>query len=376
MINVLVYALPNRNSGGYSVIRNLYEDIKTHNYPNIHWFFIVGMDGFENTDSITVYNEEWALKTYLHRYFYNIVKVKEFVKEHDIEAVISLNMGVSGLKIPSIISLHNVLPFYRCDSSVFDRRKDMVKQAVINRIIIKSLKQAEYIIIPSNWIKRELMSKLEIEEDRIIISSIIVPEVAALLDEERFVVKYDDKKNHIVSFIYPSSGFPYKNHTVIINAAKKLKQQGIDNYYIKLAGDVGNGMTIQKLKKEIMQNNLPIDFCGPLSKEELVKAYQERVLLFPSKIETDGFPLLESMACGGYIIASNLEYAREALQNYDNYDLFEPDDENELSDLMKKVINSGNLPRSVHVGIENVKSRSEVIVPILRSIANKNSDRE
>ena len=377
MINVLVYALPNRNSGGYSVVKNLYEDIKTHDYPDIHWFFIVGMSEFESTDTITVYNEEWAVKTYFHRYYFNTVKLKRFVKKHDIKAVISLNMGISGIDVPSIISLHNVLPFYHCDSNVFDDKRDMIKQSIINKMIVNSLKRAYCIIVPSHWIKNTLMQKFGIKEERIVVSPIIVPEIAALLKRKENTEGVEhsnsitDDNNKLVSFIYPSSGFPYKNHAVIVRAVEKLKQERVENYCVRFAGNVGNGATMQGIKRIIEEDQLPIEFSGLLSKEELAIAYREGVLLFPSKIETDGFPLLESMACGGYIIASNLDYAKEALHNYDNYDLFDPDDAEELSSLMKKIIDIGNPPQSAHTGAEDLLPRTEVIVPVLRKIACK-----
>ena len=375
-MNVLVYALPNTNGGGYSVILNLYEDIKAHNYPDIHWYFITGTDGFENTEHITVFNESWALKTYAHRYYFNTVKVKEFVKKYDIAAVISLNMGVGHIKTPSIISLHNVLPLYKCDSSVFDTRIEMIKQRIINHLIIKSLKRAEYIIIPSKWIKRELISKFKIQENKIYISQITVPEVSSLLktNQEETSAEQNKKtdlqfsKEKTVEFIYPSSGFPYKNHRVIIEAAKKLQQEGIENYYIRLTGNVGEGKTITELKKEIQKNNLPIEFSGMYSKEQLANAYAGGVLLFPSRIETDGFPILESMACGGYIIAADLEYAREALSDYDSYDLFNPQSAEELESLMKKAIEGNNPQRHHRYNFESVRPRTEIIVPLLQKL--------
>ena len=72
-----------------------------------------------------------------------------------------------------------------------------------------------------------------------------------------------------------------------------------------------------------------------------MERYEDGVLLFPSKIETDGFPLLESMACGGFILAADLPYAREALAGYERCALFDPDDAEQLKDRMKQVIENG-----------------------------------
>lgn len=370
MINVLVYVLPNRSGGGYSVVRNLYEDIKAHDYPDIHWYFIVGTPGLESCKKITIVDESRSVRSYLKRSCYENYKLKSFVKKHNIEVVLSLNVGMASIKLPSIVSLHNVLPFYRCDSLVFDRKIDMLKQRIINWKIIKSLKKADYVIVPSNWIRKKLVDGFGIAEGRIIVSPMATPEMAHVeIDIDR-----GGECNSITRFIYPASGFPYKNHSVIIEAAKLLKQEGINNYYILLSGNVGNGATIQKLRREIEENDLPINFCGLLPEIELLKVYKRGVLIFPSKIETDGFPLLECMACGGYIIAADIDYAREALQNYDNYDLFDADRAEDLKTIMKKVINNGMVPKSRKSIVRDVIPRTEVIVPLVRSIMGKNGN--
>lgn len=364
-INVLIYALPNTTSGGLSVVQNLYEDIKVHAdlYPDIHWHFIVGVDVFHNTNNISVYNDEWALKSYFSRWLYNITNVRKFVREHEIDAVISLNMSVNGLKVPSIISMHNVLPLYRCDSSVFDSRVDIVKQAIRNRLIVKSLKHAEYVIVPGKWIVKRLMEQFGISEDRIVLSPIITPEINSS-------VKRNEKtEDGIYRFIYPSTGFPYKNHRVVVEAVRILNSQGITGYRVLFAGNVGDGKTISAIKDDIALNKLPIEFCGVLSKDELASLYSTGTLVFPSKIETDGFPLLESMACDGDILASNLDYAREALEGYDNYSLFDPDDAGRLADLMKDILlhPKTNKQANSSTAVPGVP-RTSVIVPLIRKI--------
>lgn len=384
-INVLIYALPNTNSGGLSVVQNLYEDIETHKgeFPNFHWYLIVGVDDFISTDTITVVNDGWALKTYLHRLYYDEMRVKDFVKEHDIKVVVSLNMMVMGLKSPSIISLHNVLPLYPCGREVFDKKIDMVKQAIRNSIIVKSLRRADYVIVPGRWIAKKLVRQFEIPNRHIIIAPIATPEVGKYLNVAGIKNKTVNRDG-IKEFIYPSSGFPYKNHKVIVDAAKILKTEGITNFYIRMIGNMENGRTSAFLKEEIRKNNLPIEFSGLLTKEAFAWMYKTNTLIFPSKIETDGFPLLESRAFGGYIIAADLDYAREALQDYDNYDLFDPDDANRLAELMKNVINDQVSPRrnsGENTGAEfqtnlvkKELSRARVIVSLVREIISRKVD--
>ena len=369
MLNVLVYALPNTSSGGLSVVRNLYEDVRSHreDYPDIHWFFITGVDGFENAENVTVFNEGWALKTYAHRLYFNAVRVSRFVREHDIACIVSLNMGVSFSRAPSIISLHNVLPLYRCGAEVFDRRSERLKQALINALIVKSLKRAACVVVPSRWIREALVSRFGVAEERIRVSPVILPEIEEL-SKRRSAKKREETPRAVTQFCYPATGFPYKNHALAVAAAKLLKREGLNDFEILFSGNVGDGKTIRALRAEIEAEGLPVSFCGLLSREQLVEQYEEGVLLFPSKIETDGFPLLESMACGGYILAADLPYAREALEGYERCDFFDPDDAEGLKELMKKAMRGGR-GGSAPGKSAAVTPRSAVIVPVLRSIA-------
>lgn len=369
MINVLVYALPNRSGGGLSVIENLYYDLRKNaeQIPDIHWFFIMGIDALESTSNITVKNEEGALKTWLHRYYFNKVKLKQFVQEKDIKAIVSINMGVIGIDIPHIISFHNVLPFYPCDKEVFDDYRGMIKQWIINREILKSVKEAEYVIVPSRWVKEKLVSECGLKEERICVSPIALPEIQELADT---VADYQAGDSHRHEFIYPASGFPYKNHRVIVEAVKILQAKGIENYRVRFSGITSAGKTIKDIQSDIVANHLPIELYGDSSKKELVEVYKNGTLVFPSKIETDGFPLLESMACGGYILAADLPYAREALEHYSNYALFAPDNAVELANLMVNAMEN-KMRKDAADRIVNFE-RSKVLVPMIRKIANNN----
>ena len=367
-MTALVYALPNTSSGGLSVVRNLYEDVRAHRetYPDIHWFFITGTDGFEDAENITVINASRARGSYARRFLFNVVEVRRFVREHDITAIVSLNMRVSCSDAPSIISLHNVLPLYRCGSEVFDSRRDMLKHALANALIVRSLRRAACVIVPSVWIRDALVERFGVDAGRIRVSPVILPEIEALARRRGGGDRKPARPGY-AEFIYPATGYPYKNHRLVVEAARRLKREGAD-FFVRFSGNVGDGKTIRALREEIAAEALPIEFCGLLSREELVERYEDGVLLFPSKIETDGFPLLESMACGGFILAADLPYAREALAGYERCALFDPDDAEQLKDRMKQVIENG-VQRSGSGRVAEAPPRSAVIVPALRSIA-------
>jgi len=368
-VNVMVYALPNVSGGGYSVIENLYKDIDEHKdaFPEIHWHFIVGRPGLEDTECITVHNEEDSRRSYFSRVIFNAKGLKRYIEKYDIRAIISINMLVGGVNIPSIISFHNVLPFYHCGFNVFDRGIDIVKQMLINRMIIESISNANYVVIPSKWIEDVMINRYGIRKEKIRISPIGTPEMCSFDDRKDDEIEYQGE----MIFVYPASGFPYKNHMVIAKAVERLKADNVSGFKVLFTGEVGNGKTMRKLKKIVQMEELPIEFYGMASRETLASFYRKGVLIFPSKIETDGFPLLESMACGGKIIAADMPYAREALSGYEHCEFFCPDDAQTLAEYMKNMISQKSLNLNRVGRIANVKPRSEVIVSLIREIVEQ-----
>jgi glycosyltransferase involved in cell wall biosynthesis len=101
-----------------------------------------------------------------------------------------------------------------------------------------------------------------------------------------------------LNLIYPAAGYPHKNHQLLSNI------------------DPDSNWPIEKLQITLDQlsspaPNLPWLLCrGFLSPQEMVDAYSHvDALLFLSKEESYGFPLVEAMYVGLPIICPNLPYA-------------------------------------------------------------------
>lgn len=140
---------------------------------------------------------------------------------------------------------------------------------------------------------------------------IIKPYVEA--NENRFI------NNNLNSFVFfPASGQFYKNHQVLIKAASIIKQYyGIKLIFMfTLSLESQYAIALQHLAKQVGVDD-QIAFVGNLPHEEVMKYYEDCSLVaFPSYIETFGLPLVEAASLLKPIVASDLEYAREALEGY------------------------------------------------------------
>lgn len=142
-------------------------------------------------------------------------------------------------------------------------------------------------------------------------------------------------------FIYPATPHEYKNHKIVLDAIELLKTEieKIDNK-IKIIFTVDPE---SKIAKEINERSLNsvVECIGSIPYEELLSYYKCcDGLLFPSKIESFGLPLIEAAMFGVPVIAANLPYAQEVLEGYEGAFFADTDNVQEWKNLIQKLISS------------------------------------
>lgn len=112
-----------------------------------------------------------------------------------------------------------------------------------------------------------------------------------------------------------------------------------------------------------------VRFLGSIPYEELLGYYKSCTgLLFPSCIESFGLPLVEAALFGKTIIASDLPYAREVLEDYDGVRFALSENFKQWADEIEKCCknNSSYLPMEQNNG-NTWKSFLELINELLIS---------
>lgn len=114
-------------------------------------------------------------------------------------------------------------------------------------------------------------------------------------------------------FVYVASSEPHKNHWTLVKAFELLKMEG---YRPKLSLTItsDDSPATVGIGRFIEENNLNIELLGPISKEEVEGLYSKcDALVYPSRLESFGIPLLEAKHHGIPIIASELDYVRDVV---------------------------------------------------------------
>lgn len=154
------------------------------------------------------------------------------------------------------------------------------------------------------------------DKDHVINDIVIAPFFSDDLAGSR--MEGNSKKNY--DFVYVSDGQPHKNHLNLLKAWKILAQKQI---FPELAITLPDRDAFLKtlIKSESELNHLKIHDLGMISNEAVFSLYgQSGALIFPSKLESFGLPLIEASQYGLPIIAPELDYVRDVCEPAQTFD--------------------------------------------------------
>lgn len=329
-MNIMVFDIPADQGGALSILIDFYKEAAASKNEQIHWFFIVGTPLLQNTRNITVLRYPWTKKSWFNRMFFDYVIAPRLVKTYKIDKVFSLqNVTIPFVKSPQILYVHQPLPFTSYRYSFKENKYFWTYQTIIGKKIKGSISKASQIIVQTEWMKEAISAFNPSVKNNI--------KVIAPLIEIKVQDTFQPIDSSFHTFFFPGGDLTYKNHRVIVEAAMLLKKRGITDYIIQFTLDPDCDYALD-LKKMIGHVNLPVIFSGKLSRETVYKLYTTSVLIFPSYIETFGLPMLEARLHKGVIIASDLSFSREILEDYENASFFDPFNPVELADKMQSIM--------------------------------------
>ncbi len=307
-MNILVYATAAEKSGALSILNQFYFKC-TKSRKN--YIFLVSIPKLESTKNVKVIRIPTIKKSKFYRLIFYFFIIQRIIKKEQIDSVISLNnLTIPRLKIPQTIYLHQPLPFTNYKPHLFFDPFLWYSKYILGFFIMLSLKKSEKIIVQSRWLKEILIYKYKVK------SSVVIIEKPKLLKNEILGFNYSKPKNRL-QYIFPADLYSYKNHIIIINALSKLNDETKEKMLIKFTIDKSQSNKARKLYIKKLKYNLPIEFIGYQSKKDMYKIYTTHTLLFPSKVETFGLPLIEAKNIGTPIICLDQEYSRETIDKYE-----------------------------------------------------------
>lgn len=216
------------------------------------------------------------------------------------------------------------------------------KTAVLRAIFRHAARTAKKIIAISEFTKNEIIKYYGVKEDKV--------EVIYLASDPVFRRIIDSSKCEQVNRVYGITkkyilcvGAIHKRKNIerLLQAFKELKQKNDDVQLVLVGGVIWDSVDLNNL---ICGSGLTdsVVYLQYVPDEDLVYLYNSaEMLVYPSLYEGFGLPLVEAMACGTPVIASNATSIPEIVGEAGI--LFDPYNISEMSDAMATVLGDNTL---------------------------------
>ena len=232
---------------------------------------------------------------------------------------------------------------------IFPENLGTVSRFYWSKLLPFAVSKADVIIADSENTKNDIVKYLNVKPDDIRVIYLAVDDAfevvqnTSLLKDVR--LKYNIPSEFILSV---GTVEPRKNFNRLAVAFKKLKDKTSLPHTMVIAGKKGwayNGVREQMNKLGIEDDIIFLDY---IDDDDLTLMYNAASLfIMPSLYEGFGLPVLEAMACGTPVVASNVSSIPEVLE--DAGILVDPYDTDSICDAMLSVLTDDKLQDELRV---------------------------
>jgi len=180
-----------------------------------------------------------------------------------------------------------------------------------SRLFDQTLERAEHICAMSHHTRQTLIERLGIEADRISVTHLAADEEfrPAAPGSEALTAAFLAERYRLKAgayFFFPAHTWPHKNHVTAIRALARLR----DRYGVAIALVCTGGAREAQGELIRLVAELGLDrqvhFPGYVPREDMRRLYHgAAALVFPSRFEGFGMPILEAMACGTPVLCAD-----------------------------------------------------------------------
>ncbi len=244
-----------------------------------------------------------------------------------------------------IVTIHDLIIDHFPDSRASNLPvwKYKIKLIAYKKILSHAVSKAQKIIVPSKFVKTDLMGLYQVPADKIsvIYEGYFLDKTQESIDISRFKIKKP-------FLLYVGAAYPHKNLEKLINVFHQINKN--KKYQLVLVGRTDE--FYQELIKKTDSSD--IIFTGFISDSELKGLYQQAlVYVFPSLYEGFGLPPVEAQAHKLPVVASNRSSLPEVLG--DSVVYFNPEDGNDMTEKIQSVLNNQTLRQElIAKGLENI----------------------
>jgi glycosyltransferase involved in cell wall biosynthesis len=190
--------------------------------------------------------------------------------------------------------------------------------------------------------KTYLIDKLRAEQEYVFAQPYEVPYAKALLLQNQAIEHGEQQHQHPI-FLFVGQVITRKGIHLLVEACNVLKQKGLNNYTVLIAGDGAQQEALQTYC-QAHQLTEQVKWLGRVDYSQLGYYFQQAdVFVMPTLEDTWGVVIHEAMLFGKPVLCSKQAGASELVIEGENGYCFEPENAEVLASLMSRFIENSNL---------------------------------
>jgi len=260
------------------------------------------------------------------------------------------------MKKAYVVTIHDIIKHYSKGKETTTKSSLIYwpKYLAYRLLFRQTIKRAKKIIVPSQWVKNQLIKKYQFVKNKVIvIYEGVDPKIKRV--NQKFTQKtLDHYKINSPYILYVGSLYPHKNIPALLKAIKILSDK---SYPINLVIISARNVFQERVKKQIKKLGIKnkVKILNFLTDKELAAFYQKATaFVFPSLMEGFGLPGLEAMQCGCPVLAANSSCLPEIYGQAALY--FDPQKPEKIAKMVLEVANSFSIRQNlINKGYERVK---------------------
>lgn len=257
----------------------------------------------------------------------------------------------AGGTMPLVRTARPVLTIHDLQYLYYPEYFTRAKLTFLKQMVPRSAEAARLVLTPSEFTRRTVIERLNIDPTLVR----VVPHGISPRDSR--AVRGGITSHYQIPgrfFIFPAITYPHKNHLVLIDAFERIARMHPDVALV-LTGAKGSLET--RIAAEIREREIQdrVIRLGYVPSEDLDALYHEAIaLVFPSRFEGFGAPVLEAMSRGCPVVAADATALPEVVGEAGQ--LVSPDNADEWAQAMGELLDDEGLrTRYAKLGLARAK---------------------
>jgi len=343
-----VNAVSAKSGGAATYIRNLARSLSMEEPRKQYYFYLppaqaqaISLRG----DHVTVVSTDIGNRPFWQRFVWDQIMLRRFVRQINADVLIATSdFAMLFPPCRQVLLVRNPLFFSRLYlAHILPQKSYWFRLEFLLRrwLIARSIEHSDVITTASQSMLDDVRRFISVPDEKAVVNYFGVP-------LEKFDIERRGQRRNWLQLLYISEYSDYKNLHTLLKALLILRQRGDDGFRLVSSADPSQFPDVEISSREIdhaLANDPLVASCttftGPIPYEDVGRFYADSdIFVFPSLAESFGHPLVEAMAIGLPIVASDIPICREICGEGAVY--FNPYDP---EDLARKIVVLKDEPR-------------------------------